>query len=119
MQDYRKLKVWQKAHNLVIHIYQSTARFPREEVFGITSQIRRASTSIAANIAEGCGRGTNADFARFVSMGLGSANEVEYFLTLSADLGFLSAALHQSLLAEIVEVRKMLYSIRRKIVDKS
>lgn len=83
MQDYKKLNVWQKAHLLAVDIYQATNSFPRNELFGITSQIRRASVSIPANIAEGCGRGSNAELSRFLEFSLGSANELEYQLLLS------------------------------------
>jgi four helix bundle protein len=86
MQDYRKLLVWQKAHKLVIDIYVITKGFPKDELYGVTSQLRRAAVSIAANIVEGAGRKTKPDFARFLTMSLGSTNEVEYFLVLSKDL---------------------------------
>jgi len=89
MQDYRKLKVWQKAHELALAVYEASARFPREEVYALTSQIRRAAASVPSNIVEGCGRGSNAELMRFLYIALGSANEVEYQLLLARDLGFL------------------------------
>jgi four helix bundle protein len=81
--NFKELKVWCKAHHLTLAVYQATAGFPREEMYGLTSQLRRASSSIPANIAEGCGRSGNADFARFLSMSMGSASELEYHLLLA------------------------------------
>ena len=78
MQDFRKLAVWRKAHELTLAVYASTARFPRDEIYGLTSQLRLPASSVPANIAEGCGRGSNADLARFLQIALGSASEVEY-----------------------------------------
>jgi four helix bundle protein len=86
MKDFRQLKVWAKSHELALSIYRVTNDFPREERYGLTSQIRRSTTSIPTNIAEGCGRNTDADFARFLQMAMGSANETEYQLLLSHDL---------------------------------
>ena len=87
MQDYRKLAVWQSSHELTLAVYRVTIRFPKDELFGLTSQMRRSSSSIPTNIAEGCGRATNADFTRFLHISLGSANELEYQLLLCRDLG--------------------------------
>ena len=86
MKDFRKLSVWGKAHSLVIEIYKITASFPKSETFGLTSQIRRATASIPANIAEGCGRDGQADLARFLQIALGSASELDitfYWPTIS------------------------------------
>ena len=81
-----RLKVWQKAHQLTLKVYRITAAFPREELYGLTSQLRRACSSIAANLAEGCGRNGDMEFARFCSMAMGSASELEYHLLLAKDL---------------------------------
>ena len=89
MKDFRDLKVWEKAHALTLSCYQVTKPFPREEIFGLVSQIRRASASIPANIAEGCGRRGNAELHRFLQIAMGSASELEYHLLLSRDLGHL------------------------------
>jgi four helix bundle protein len=97
MKDFRQLKVWDKAHELTLGIYRATAGFPREELFGITSQMRRASSSIAANLAEGCGRTGDGDFHRFINTAAGSAVELEYFLLLARDLGLLSTGTHEQL----------------------
>jgi four helix bundle protein len=82
MQNFKDLKVWEKAHAFTLTVYKATEQFPKKEMFGIVSQLRRASSSVAANVAEGCGRKTNGDFARFLNIALGSANESEYFLIL-------------------------------------
>lgn len=89
MQDFRRLTVWSDAHALTLELYGATRDFPDSERFGLTSQLRRASASIPANLAEGCGRGGDADFARFVQIALGSTYEVEYHLQLAHDLGYL------------------------------
>ena len=78
MRDFKTLTVWQKAHQLVLVVYKTTNGFPKDELYGLTSQLRRATVSIAANIAEGSGKNTDADFARFIQISIGSANEVDY-----------------------------------------
>lgn len=90
MQNYKDLKVWSKSHDLTLRVYSSTKSFPKDEIYALTSQLRRASSSIPANIAEGCGKNTANDFARFLNISLGSANETDYFILLSKDLGYLS-----------------------------
>jgi four helix bundle protein len=92
MKDFRDLKVWQKSHSLTLNIYSATTAFPKEEMYGLTSQIRRSCSSIAANIAEGCGRNGDAEFARFLQIAMGSASELEYHLLLANDLKFLRAS---------------------------
>jgi len=91
MRDFRQIKVWEKAHKLTLEIYKTTAHFPKEELYGLTSQLRRSCASIPANIAEGFGRGGNVELARFLQIGMGSAYEVEYHALLSKDLGFIKA----------------------------
>jgi four helix bundle protein len=118
MRPFRELVVWQKAHWLTLELYKITRAFPREEQYGLTSQVRRAAASICANIAEGCGRGTARDFARFIQMALGSASELEYHLVLAADLGFISPDVHSQLEASLVAVKRMLSGlVRRLVVD--
>ena len=90
MKDFRELKVWQRAHELTLAVYQVTASFPREELYGLTAQMRRASSSIGANLAEGCGRDGGAELNRFCSIALGSASELQYFLLLAKDLHLLA-----------------------------
>ena len=97
MQDFKKLKVWEKGHQLTLTVYKLTARFPKEELYGLTSQMRSAAASIVCNIAEGCGRTGGADFARFLQMATGSASELEYQLLLARDLNFLKAMEYQDL----------------------
>ena len=92
MQSFRNLKVWEKAHALTLDIYRASESFPRSEIYGLTSQLRRSSASIGANIAEGCGRRGDLELGRFVQIAMGSASEVEYHLLLARDLAFLSTA---------------------------
>lgn len=115
MKDFRDLDVWRKAHLLALEIYRVTAAFPKTETFGLTSQMRRAASSIAANIAEGCGRKTDNDFARFLQNAFGSANELEYFLLLASDLGLLKKPEHDRLAENTIEIKKMLAALLRKL----
>lgn len=114
MKNFRDLVVWQKAHQLTLNVYRATAHFPREESFGLTSQLRRAASSVAANIAEGGGRSGQAEFAWFLHVAAGSANEVEYHLLLARDLGYLIEADYARLLNELIEVKKMLAALISK-----
>ncbi len=115
MKDFRQLKVWEKSHQLALAIYQTTKNFPKEELYGLTSQIRRASMSIPTNIAEGCGKFTDADFARFLQIAMGSASETEYQLLLSHDLGFLTKTQYDQLNADVTEVKRMLASLLKTL----
>ena len=115
MRDFKQLKVWEKAHNLVLEIYRTTHRFPAEERFGLTSQLRRAAASVPSNIAEGCGRGGERELSRFVSIAAGSASEVEYQLLLARDLGYLNSEQHQALDMYVNEVKRMLVSFLQKL----
>jgi four helix bundle protein len=108
MRDFRELKVWQKAHQLALSVYKATRPFPREEVYGLTGQMRRACTSIPANIVEGSGRGTDPEVVRFLQIAMGSAAELEYFLLLARDLGYLNGTIHDHLASEVIQVRRML-----------
>ncbi len=110
MQDYRNLKVWQKSHELVLSIYKLTSKFPKDELYALTSQIRRAAVSIPANIAEGCARGGDGEFGHFLSIAQGSAGELDYHLLLAHDLHFMDDAAHRSVSAILTEVRRMLTS---------
>jgi len=109
MRDFRKQQVWVKSHRLTLKVYEITATFPREELY-ITSQIRRACASIPTNIAEGCGRETDLDFARFLQIAMGSASEVEYLFMLANSLDFIENIQYNELNEEIVEIKKMLTS---------
>ena len=115
MQDYRKLEVWRKSHGLCLDIYRSTGNFPREEIYGLTAQMRRCAASIPSNIAEGCGRGSTPDFARFLYVALGSANELEYQALLAKDLGYLGDKAHQELSTNACAVKQMLTKLLSKV----
>jgi four helix bundle protein len=108
MKDFRTLKVWRHAHELTLAIYQTTAHFPREEIYGLTSQLRRSSSSIAANLSEGCGRNGDSELGRFCSIAMGSASELEYHLLLAADLKLITMEESQRLGGRVVEVKRML-----------
>lgn len=108
MQDYTKLKVWQKAHELVLAAYPATGHFPKEELYGLTSQLRRVLVSIPANIAEGCGRNSNAELLHFLHIAMGSASEVEYCFLLTHDFHWLDDDTYQHLSGDIHEVKRML-----------
>ena len=115
MKDFRNLRVWEKAHQLTLQIYSATARFPKHELYGLTSQIRRCSVSIAANIAEGCGKRGNNEFRRYLLIASGSASELDYHLLLSRDLALLSAVHYSELAKRLSEVRRMLTSLLQKV----
>ena len=108
MQDFRNLKVWEKGHSLTLQVYQATRVFPPDERFGLISQMRRSSSSIPTNIAEGCGRPGNKELKRFLEISMGSASELEYQLLLSKDLQYLQNDEYQKLKALTVEVKRML-----------
>ena len=111
MKGFRKLRVWHKAHALSLLAYEVTARFPREERFGLTSQIRRASYSIPINIAEGCGRSGNGELHRFLNISAGSASELQYEWLLARDLKFLSDDQYCLLDMRTTEVKRMLSAL--------
>jgi four helix bundle protein len=115
VQDFRNLKVWEKAHALTLDLYKATKSFPPDEVYGLTSQMRRASVSIGSNIAEGSCRRGDVDFARFLQIALGSASEVEYHLLLAGDLELLKSPDYQRLSEEVVEVKRMPASLMQKL----
>jgi four helix bundle protein len=115
MKDFRKLEVWNKAHQVVLNVYKSTLGFPKDEMFGLTSQIRRAAASIPSNIAEGCGRGSDAELSRFSQIAMGSSSELEYQVLLAKDLRYLSNDVYEDLSNKVVEVKKMLTSLIKKL----
>lgn len=115
MKDFRNLAVWERSHKLTLLIYAATKSFPKEEMFGLTSQIRRACSSIPANIAEGCGKGTDADFSRFLQIAFGSACELEYHLMLSHELSYLPASQYAVLNDELISIKRMLASLISKL----
>lgn len=115
MQDFRDLKVWQKSHTLALAVYRLTAPMPRAELFGLTSQMRRAASSIGANIAEGCGRDGGADLARFLQIAAGSASELENHALLARDLGFVSRDAVEALMVDTAEVKRMLHGLIQSV----
>lgn len=115
MKDFRSLKVWEKSHLISLEIYNLTKDFPKEEQFNLTSQLRRSITSIPTNLAEGCGRGSDKDFKRFVQIAMGSASESEYLLLLSKDLNYISDKEFDKLIFKIQEIKKMLSSLISKL----
>jgi four helix bundle protein len=115
LSDYKKLEVWQKAHQLVLKIYKLTLHFPKEELYGLTSQIRRAAISVPANIAEGTGKGSNSELVRYLRIAMGSAKEVEYYLLLGRDLGFIEIPMYQEIEQEAVRIIRMLTGLIRSL----
>lgn len=115
MKDFRSLKVWEKAHALALTIYKSTEQFPKHELYSLTNQIQRAAVSIPANIAEGCGKDSDAELKRYFLIAMGSSSELEYSLLLACDLGYLQANIYQSMQSDLVETRKMLNAFIQKL----
>lgn len=115
MQNYKDLKVWHKAHAVALLVYRATVKFPKVEMYGLTSQVRRAALSVAANIAEGSGKHSRSDFANFLNIALGSANETEYLLMLAKDLDYLDATEYEQLFTQINEVKAMLIALINKV----
>ena len=108
MKDFKELKVWEKAHILTLLVYEETRAFPKEEMYGLTSQLRRAAGSVAASIVEGCGRRSDGEFTRFLQIARGSASELEYHILLARDLQLLTEAVYCNLDSKVVEVERML-----------
>ena len=115
MKDFHDLHIWERSHRLTLAIYAATAKFPREELYGLTSQIRRCAVSIGANIAEGCGKIGNNEFQRFLQIAAGSASELDYELLLAKDLGYLTEPDYKRMADELSQIRKMLSSLLRKV----
>jgi four helix bundle protein len=117
MKDFRQLRVWEKAHHLTLDFYKLTAGFPRNELFGLTAQIRRCASSIPANIAEGCGKAGNSEFHRFLQVSCGSSNELEYHLLLAKDLGYIKDADYQPAQEKLLELKRMLVALTAKVAS--
>ena len=115
MQSFRNLKVWEKAHILTLDVYKSSKGFPRDEQYGLTSQMRRSSASIGANIAEGCCRKGDSELGRFLQIAMGSASELEYHLLLARDLEVIKSLDYERLSSEVTEVKRMLASLIHKV----
>jgi four helix bundle protein len=115
MRDFRELKVWQKAHQVVLGVFRHTRGFPAEERFGLTAHLRKSATSVPSNIAEGCGRNTEKELARFLSIAAGSASELEYQLLLARDLEYLAQDVYTDLTGQFAEVKRMLYRFMQSL----
>jgi four helix bundle protein len=115
MEDFKNLKVWVEAHQLTLAIYECTRKFPRDEIYGLTSQMRRASASVGANTAAGCGRRSDPEMKRFVQIARGSASEVEYHLLLARDLQFLTVEEHKDLEMKTFEIQRMLAALTQRL----
>lgn len=115
MRKFQDLQIWQRSHAQTLSIYKITKQFPKEELYGLTSQMRRSASSIPTNIAEGCGRNSNPDFSRFLVIAMGSTSELEYQLILSKDLDYISHEAFEKLYNESIEIRKMLNTFIQKL----
>ena len=115
LRDFKELMVWRKAHELVLDIYRHRREFPADERFGLTTHLRKTATSIGSNIAEGCGRDSDPELARFLSMAAGSASEAEYQLRLAHDLGYVPHEAHEHLDIQVNEVKRMLNTFIQKL----
>lgn len=115
MRDFRKIQVWERAHQLTLQVYKITSSFPKDELYGLTSQMRRAAVSIPSNIAEGCGRDTQTELARFIHIAGGSASELEYQIILAHDLGYIGNELYPELNSEINEIKRMLNGFEKAV----
>jgi four helix bundle protein len=115
MRNYKDLRVWEEAHTLTLAVYKVTQAFPKEERFGLTSQIRRASASIGANLAEGCGRRSDGEMGRFVQIAMGSGAELSYHLLLARDLAFITSEAYAELDTSLERVMRMLSALSAKV----
>jgi len=115
MLDYKKLKVWEKAHSFTLKIYKITLGFPKTETYALTNQMRRSASSIPMNIVEGCGRNSKLELANFLNISLGSSNEIDYQILLSKDLQYISQEQYNILESEIGEIKAMLISFISKL----
>ena len=115
MRDFKKYDIWKLSHELTLTIYDISKEFPQTEIFGLTSQIRRASASVPTNIAEGCGRTSDAEFSRFLTIALGSATETEYLILLSKDLKYIDSDTFETLNETVNNIKRKIYSLQQKL----
>lgn len=115
MRDFTQLEFWSRSHQLTLSIYKITTNFPKEEQFGLSSQMRRSAASIPANIAEGCGRSSPLDTKRFFTFASGSISELQYQLLLSKDLVYINNQQFKELSEELTSIRKMIYRYSQKL----
>jgi four helix bundle protein len=117
MQRFTDIRVWQRAHALVLEVYRATTSFPKEERYGLTSQLRRAALSVPTNVAEGAKRDSNGDYARFLNIAEASLAEAQYLLLLSRDLGYLEACVADAMIVESQQIARMLSKLRDKVSE--
>ena len=115
MRDFRKYEIWKLSHQLTLDIYKISSTFPNSEMYGITSQIRRASASIPTNISEGCGRDSDSEFNRFLTIAVGSANETEYLLILSHDLKYIENSAFEIFIEQVNIIKQKTYTLKQKL----
>lgn len=116
MRDFKNYEIWKLSHKLTLNIYNITTKFPKTETYNLTSQIQRASLSIPTNIAEGCGRDSDAEFNRFLTIAVGSATEVEYLILLSKDLSYIDINTYDKLNTDINTIKKKIYTLKQKLI---
>ncbi len=116
MRDFRRYNVWDISHHFVLKIYKTTKQFPKSENYQLVSQMQRAAYSIPSNFSEGCGRASDKDFNRFVTICLGSAHELEYFILLAKDLKYIDLNTFEALTKEINEIKRKLYNLSKKLI---
>ena len=117
MRDFKKYDIWQLSHSLTLEVYKITSNYPKEELYGLTSQIRRASFSIPTNISEGCGRNSDKEFNQFLNIALGSACETEYLLILSKDLQYINYEVFINLEKEINAIKSKIYNLKKALIN--
>jgi four helix bundle protein len=117
MRDFKKYDIWQLSHSLTLKLYKITSDFPKEELYGLSSQIRRAAASIPTNISEGCGRNSDKEFNQFLNIALGSANETEYLLILSKDLNYINNEIFENLEKEINTIKSKIYKLKQVLIQ--
>lgn len=115
MRDFKKYDIWQLSHSLTLEVYKITSDFPKEELYALTSQIRRAAASIPTNISEGCGRNSDKEFNQFLNIALSSANETEYLLILSKDLNYISNDIFENMGIQINTIKSKIYKLKEKL----
>jgi len=117
MRDFKKYDIWQLSHSLTLEIYKLTNNFPKEEIYSLTSQIRRASSSVPTNISEGCGRNSDKEFNQFLNIALGSANETEYLLILSRDLQYIDNVIATLFLEKVNSIKSKIYKLKQILMQ--
>ncbi len=115
MRDFKKYHIWNLSHELTLEIYSITNSFPKEEIYGLTSQMRRSTASIPTNISEGCGRDSDLEFNRFLTITLGSASETEYLIILAKDLGYIENNQASVLIEKVNIIKSKIYQLKQKL----